>query len=325
MAVLLAVLSAVVTATSNVLERSAAQQSAPELSMRPVLLLELARRPRWLAGVALLLVAFGLQAAALHAGALSLVQPLIVLELPLTVAGSAVLLRAPLRRQDVVAVAGVVAGVVALLWGLAPRPAAGAPGSAVLVLVAGGGAAAVAALVGLALRVAGDPRAALLGAAGGVAAGVTAVFVKRASERFADGGVPAVAGDGWTYAMALAGLLALYLAQNAYHAGSLVASQPGLTAADPVTGLLVGTLLLGEPVQHSPARLALAVLGGVVLLSAVVLLARAPALLADGAADGGPGFGAGVGAGRWAGAGISRPQPTPSSPGPPRSHPPGSG
>lgn len=278
MSVLLAVLAACCNAVSNLLERSAAREAAPELSMRLSLLRDLARRPRWLAGLSLLLVTFVLQATALGLGSVSLVQPLIVLELPLTVAGSAAFLGARLRGRDLLAVVAMVVGVVALLVDLHPTPARRPPGSAALLLATAAGAAGTALLVAAALRGTGNRRAALLGAAGGVSVGLTAVYMKRATAALsADGPLGAL--SAWeTYAMVLAGLLGLYLAQNAYHAGSLVASQPGLTLADPATGLLLGALVLGEGLATGPLRLAVAAAAAAVTAAAVLGLARAPAL-----------------------------------------------
>jgi drug/metabolite transporter (DMT)-like permease len=276
--VVLAVLAALCNAASNVLERSAARETAPELSMRLSLFRELARRPRWVGGLSLLLVTFALQAAALGFGGVSLVQPLIVLELPLTVAASALFLGTPLQARDALALGGIVAGVVGLLVGLHPAPAAHPPSTSALLLVTGAGGAVVATLVVLALRLDGDHRAALLGAAGGVTVGLTAVFMKRMTTSLADDGLPGVLSGWWTYAMVAAGLFGLYLAQNAYQAGSLVASQPGLTIADPTTGLLVGIPALGEPVAQGGWHLVLAVAGGLAMAGSVVLLARAPAL-----------------------------------------------
>lgn len=279
MSVLLAVLAALCNATSNVLERSAARETAPELSMRLELFRELARRPRWVVGMSLLVLTFVLQATALGFGGVSLVQPLIVLELPLTVAASALFLGTALHGRDVLALGGIVGGVVALLVGLAPGDAAEPPSTLDLVVVTVGGGAVVAALVVLSLRTAGDRRAALLGAAGGVTVGLTAVFMKRMTTSLASDGLGGVLTGWWTYAMVAAGVFGLYLAQNAYQAGSLVASQPGLTIADPTTGLVVGILALGEPVSDSAWHLALAVCGGLLMAGSVVLLARAPALV----------------------------------------------
>jgi hypothetical protein len=285
MGVLLAVLSAVSNAVANVLERSVARDAPPELSMRLTLFRELARHRRWVIGMSMIFLTFALQAAALGFAAVSLVQPLVVLELPLTVAGSGLLLEGGLARRDWLAVLGLVAGVITLLVALSPGPARHPAATPVLLVVLLGGGALVLLLIGVALRVSGDARAAFLGAAGGVTVGLTAVFMREMSRSFVAGGLVGVFTTWESYAMAGFGIAGLYLAQNAYHAGRLVASQPGLTIADPTTGLLVGVLALGEPVSGGWHD-GVAVAGGVLMAVSTVGLARSPALADRGAAAG---------------------------------------
>src|SRR4051812_20901230 len=75
---LLSVLAACANAVSSVLQRKANRDLPPELSLRPKLIVELARRPVWLAGVAGIIAGFLLQAAALGQGELSVVEPILV-------------------------------------------------------------------------------------------------------------------------------------------------------------------------------------------------------------------------------------------------------
>lgn len=80
----LAVVSSGVNATSNVLQRTANRREPEELSMTPRLILDLVRQPLWLAGFGSVIASFLLLAAALDLGRLAAVEPIIVLELPLT-------------------------------------------------------------------------------------------------------------------------------------------------------------------------------------------------------------------------------------------------
>ena len=66
------------------------------------------------------LLGLGLHIAALSRGELAVVQPVLVVELPLAVLGSAVFLRRHLAVRDWVAVAMMGAGLAAFLYFLAP-------------------------------------------------------------------------------------------------------------------------------------------------------------------------------------------------------------
>ena len=85
---LLCVLFALLTAGSNacaaVLQRKAAAQVPPERSMHISLITDLVRRRIWLAGIGMVIVAAVSQAAALATGPIALVQPIFIIELPVT-------------------------------------------------------------------------------------------------------------------------------------------------------------------------------------------------------------------------------------------------
>ena len=100
---------------SAVLEQRSVHQVAERGVFSPRLLVDLARRPVWLASIVATVIGAALQALALHFGPLSLVQPILVLDLLF-----AVLIASGLRRTapDRVIFAGVVcctAGIAAFL------------------------------------------------------------------------------------------------------------------------------------------------------------------------------------------------------------------
>ena len=85
---MLCVLFALLTAGSNacaaVLQRKAASQVPPEESMHISLIKDLIKRRVWLAGIGMVIVAAVAQAAALATGPIALVQPIFIIELPVT-------------------------------------------------------------------------------------------------------------------------------------------------------------------------------------------------------------------------------------------------
>ena len=79
------------------------------------------------------------------------------------------------------------------------------------------------------------------------------------------------------YAMIAAGALGMFFTQSALNAGRLIAAQPGLTLADPIASILWGILIFGERVRGG-WFIAPAVISGLLMAAAVVLLARSPVL-----------------------------------------------
>lgn len=276
---LLAVLAAMSNAASNVLQRAANRRSAPELELSWRLFADLARRPVWLAGIATVTASFLLQAAALDRAALAAVQPVIVMELPLALIVGAVVFRAGLERREWGAIALMTLGVAALIGFLDPRPVRLDVGLLAW-SVAGAATAAVMVLLFLAgLRTIGGRRAARWGAASGVGFGLTAAFMRAMTQTLHAG--PGALFTSWpTYAMVASGLVSMYLVQNAFHAGPLVAAQPGMTVLDPFTAIVWGVVVFGEPFRHGAALVAVAA-GAAALAAGAWLLSRSPRLAAS--------------------------------------------
>jgi hypothetical protein len=103
-------------------------------------------------------------------------------------------------------------------------------------------------VISAALRVRGEPRAALLGLAAACGYALTATLLKEAMSALDHG--PAAFFSSWQlYGTAVAGLGALFLLQNALQAGTLVASQPMLTVGDALISISFGVVLYGETVR----------------------------------------------------------------------------
>jgi hypothetical protein len=251
---LLCVLFALLTAGSNacaaVLQRKAAAQVPPERSLHFSLLADLVKRRVWLAGIGMVIVAAVAQAAALATGPIALVQPIFIIELPLTLVLAALAYhnRAALRRLPWAAIALTTAALGA---GLAIAQPTGAIDSAqntswVIVLVATAIFEAV--LITAAAGTRGEPRAALLGLAAACGYALTAALMKNAVADLDDGAV-AFFTNWHIYAVAVAGVGSLFLLQNALQAGSLVASQPMLTVGDALISISYGVILFSEQLR----------------------------------------------------------------------------
>jgi hypothetical protein len=285
----LAVLAAGCNAASNILQRKANREEPPEAAMRLKLILDLVQRPVWLAGLATVTASFLLDAAALNFGRLAAVQPILVLELPLTLIGASLVFSAArLRLREWSAVVIMTAGLAGLIYCLDPSRGhqRGVPPLTWIIGVAitvGGMAACIAA----SSRGGPSRRPALLGLASGIGFGLTAAFMKSATGGLHHGAFGIF--ETWTtYAMALSGLAAMFLMQNALQAGRLIAAQPGITLADPGVAILWGVLAFGEQIR-SGLFLIGTVGSGVALAVGVVVLSRSHLLQQGEQASGGPG------------------------------------
>ncbi|MFD3538273.1 DMT family transporter [Streptomyces sp. NPDC058662] len=254
MGVVLPVLFALFAAFSNalgtVLQRRASLTVPQSDGFRLGLILDLLRRPLWLAGILAVIAAGAGQAAALATGPLALVQPLFVLELPFALLIASLMARQRLSGALWRAVAGVVAGLGITLAAASPAGnRTDVPlGRWVLALVACG--VAVAALAGAGLRrPPGRARAGCLGAATAVCYALTAALMKSAVHVLEEGGAGAFLTAWETYAFGATGICALLLLGHAMQGGPLVASQPALTLGDASVSVALGVVLYEEQLR----------------------------------------------------------------------------
>lgn len=279
-AIVLSLAASFCTATSTVCQRLGATRSldareAGSSGFDLLLVFRLARRPVWLLGFAAMFAGFAFQVTALRFGPLTLVQPLLALELLFVFGYLAVLSRfRGVRLREWLAAVAMSAGLIVFLSAASPSSgqahAPAAPwwiaGLATFAVVASG--------VAVANR-AGSParRAAVLGVATGVMWGFLAAVIKELSSHV-DDGLVAVLGNWSPYVLIGVGAVATLLASHAMTAGPLAASQPGFTLLVPIVAILLGVFLFGERLQSSPAALAAEVLGLGVLAAGVWALSR---------------------------------------------------
>jgi drug/metabolite transporter (DMT)-like permease len=233
----------------------------------------------WLAGILAVIAAAVCQAVALATGPLTVVQPLLVLELPLALVLGTVLLRGRLSRPGWVAVCAVVTGLALALAAAAPDDDRThvpmdrwIPALAICV-------AAIVGLVTAALRrPEGRARAACFGLATAVSYAVTAALMKTSMHTLDDDGLTAFLGTWTTYGFALFGAGAVFFLQNAMQAGPLVASQPAITLGDAFVSLALGITLYSEDVRSGwwllPQLLGVALIAAGVLALSRLALAR---------------------------------------------------
>jgi drug/metabolite transporter (DMT)-like permease len=274
--VLFALGAALSNALATVLQRKAALTVPKSEGLRVGLILDLLRRPVWLAGIVAVITAGVCQAVALATGPITVVQPLFVLELPLALVIAAALLQGRLSRAGWLAVGTVVAGLGVVLFAASPEGnrtqvpmTHWIPAVAVCV-------AAIAALVVAALRrPEGGGRAACFGLATAISYAMTAALMKTSMHTLDDGGVTAFLTTWQTYGFALFGVCALFFLENAMQSGPLVASQPALTLGDACVSLALGITVYAEYVRTG-WWLIPQILGAALIAAGVLALSRLP-------------------------------------------------
>ncbi|MEV5481667.1 MULTISPECIES: DMT family transporter [Streptomyces] len=275
--VLFALLAAASNALATVLQRRAARTVPLSAGLRLGLLVDLLHRAVWLGGMLAVVAAACFQALALSQGALSVVQPLFVLELPLALLIGRVLLGGRISRSGWVGVALLVVGLGSALAAAAPTIGTDHAPFVRWVPALVVCAAVIATAVGAALRRgAGGVRAACFAGATAVSYALTAALMKDATHTWQAGGPGAFFTAWQTYGFAAVGIMAIFLLENAMQSGPLTASQPVLTLGDALVSLSLGVTLYDERVRAGwwlvPEALGVAlVLWGAVLLSRVAL------------------------------------------------------
>lgn len=239
------------------------------------LLAHLLHDPLWLSGVLADLTGLGLQILALANGPVSLVQPIQVLGL-LVALPVATALGAPRPHKHSVRWAFVLIAALAGFLALLGDPGEGrvphAGESAVLT------ASFLAAGALLCLGVRRTPptaRATVFGLVSGAWFSLTAVLLREVSLAYSDGrhlrAFTHPRGLAPLVCLVVAGVAAIALSQAAFQVGPLTASLPAQSAADPLSSVILGTVVLGERLPIDAGRVVLYA----VTLGALIVATRA--------------------------------------------------
>jgi drug/metabolite transporter (DMT)-like permease len=136
------------------------------------------------------------------------------------------------------------------------------------------GSAVAAVAVAVAARLPATWKATMLGAAGGIAYGLTAALLKDDLHLTA-GAHPVQVFTTWPlYLLLGTGATALLVVQAAYQAGPLAASLPPLTMLNPIIAIIVGILAFHEQLSATPAAVGIEIASFAVMTAAITQLAR---------------------------------------------------
>ncbi len=281
LAALVAVVSAAAYGLSGALQHRADRQAPLADTMSPRIVLEVLHRPMWLTSLLAVAVALAGQALALSMAPLVLVQPILVSGAVFGAIFAAVLARHRPDLTVVLGAAGAVAGLSALL--VLAQPSEPDSHSHVGLSDAWPLAVGLAALLALCLALARHPPTPVaqtisLAVATGVMYGINAGLAKVALDRLSSDGFVALLTSWPLWAVAVIGPLGFVLNQQAFTVGT--AASPAIaiiTVLDPLVGLAIGVLWLGESLRHDDGRLVGEILAFVVVIASIAVVAhRAP-------------------------------------------------
>jgi drug/metabolite transporter (DMT)-like permease len=267
----LAIAAALFFALGTVLQQRVASSASAEEAAKVGFLLRIARQPLWLAGIASDAVGFVCQAAALAAGRLVVVQPVLATSLVFALPIGAWLDKRSVSRRELLGAVAVTGGLAAFLI-VADPPAGTKDASArawTIALLAG--SAACVALTILARRGTPARRAALLGSAAGVLFGLCAALIKATVERL-DGGLIHVVADWHVWALLVVGYASMALSERSFQAGPLAPALATQTAVDPIASLAIGVFAFNERIHESAIGTVGALAGIAVMVAGVVVL-----------------------------------------------------
>ncbi len=279
-AVVAALTAAFCFAEASLVQQTVARESGADEVLRLRLLLDLARRPRWLAGIGLDALSFFILALALGFGPLALVQPLASLDVLFVLPLIARRQHRRLTLGDGIGAAAVAAGIAVFLAIATPSGGTAVPGLTAWAPVFVGAAllCGLAAMAGL--RVEGKARVIWFAVAAGAMYGVLDSLAKATVDVLAARGLAVMAS--WEpWALLAAGITGAVLGQSAFSSGALSLSLPVIGTLSPITAVIIGATVFGEHLASSAWQLAVQLGGGALAVAGIFLLSRSKIVAAE--------------------------------------------
>jgi drug/metabolite transporter (DMT)-like permease len=275
-AALLALGAALFIAIGDVIHQRSAHEVTEESVSHVALFMRLLRDRSWWLGSLVSAAGFAFQAAALGLGSVLLVQALLVTSLLFALPINARLTHRRVTRWEWTWAALLAASVAVIV--VVGNPTAGHSRASLetwTAIIAVLGPALVLCVIGAGIWK-GPVSAVLLALVSGALWGVFAVLTKGVVDRL-DDGLWELLRTPELYAWALVGIAGTAWQQSSFRAGSLTASLPTMTVAEPVVGSILGVVVLGEALRPGDA-------GWLTLIVAVAAMVVATAALARGEA-----------------------------------------
>ncbi len=275
MVYVLALAAALSNALTSVFQRMGVEDAPQESTMTLSLMTHAIRRGIWLLGFFFMVCSFLLQAFALHAGRLSVVQPILTMELLFLVFILGTYFGYKITPREWIGASAIAFGLSGFLVFSNPGGGNEVPSNLDWILV---GSLASAAIVVTVVATRWGPRwwkAAMFGSAAAISFAFTAALIKVVGNYAARDWVSLFVH--WqTYGLVVFGLAGLFLTQNAFHAGPLAASQSTLVLVDPLASILFGIALYGDSLRTANPWGPLEALSLLVMFAGAVFLSNSP-------------------------------------------------
>jgi drug/metabolite transporter (DMT)-like permease len=272
-----ALAAAVLLGVGFVLQQYSAGQEPESRFLRWRIMTDLLRKPRWLLGIACMVAGYLCAAWAIGHLELTLVEPMLT-----TYLVWALVLAVPMSRQrvklaEVVGAVILIGGVTLLSVSRSITPIGLDFGS----FSHWYAAAIIAGVAALAVRIGhrrkGQVRATLTGLGAGLVFGIQDALTRQTLEILQGNSFTALFSAWAPYALVGAGIVGIWLMQNAFSAAPLHASLPAIAAGEPIAGIALGVVVFGDRVQISAGLLAIEAGGIAALIVGVVAVARSSA------------------------------------------------
>ena len=270
-------LAAVLLGVGFVLQQYSAEQEPESHFLRLRIMTDLLRKPRWLLGVACMVAGYVLAAWSIGHLELTLVEPLLTTYLVWALVLAVPMSRQRVRPAEVVGAVILIGGVTLLSVSRSITPIGLSFGSfsqwyAAAIIA---GVALVAVLIGR--RSKGEARATLTGLGAGLVFGIQDALTRQTLEIMQAKSFTALFSTWSAYALVGAGIVGIWLMQNAFSAAPLHASLPAIAAGEPLAGITLGIVVFGDSIQITPGLLAIEAGGIAAMIVGVVAVARSSA------------------------------------------------
>jgi len=272
MVVLLALLAAFAFALGSVFQQKGTLET-PSGGDDPRFLVQILKRPVWLAGGGLQALGWVLQAAALDRGSLIVVQSLTATSLVIALPLGALITNQQISRKVILGAVAIVVGIVLFLSVGAPQKGTAHPDAAAWWSAGITGSVAILLLARLGWRRSGASKALLLGSAAGVGFALQATVTKEFMTIIGNS-IGTLLSSWEIYALIASAVVGFALQQSALKTGILA---PAIASSNAITlfaSVIFGVTIFGERLSNGTTRLAPALIGLGVTLIGIVLLAR---------------------------------------------------